>query len=153
MMRLAVAINDPEHKLSSALISLFTRSHAYHVEPVFSDGATFCCSPKFMGKTNRKYDHYHWILIPCPFVDEDSEKEFRVWCEELNVRNVKYDWLGAISGLFGSSREDSSKWFCGELCVKAFGKYIPELEKLKWATPEKVWKIVANYVDQPSLTK
>ena len=63
MMHLAVAINDPEHKLSSALISLFTRSHAYHVEPVFSDGATFCCSPKFMGMTNRKYDHYHWILM------------------------------------------------------------------------------------------
>ena len=70
-----------------------------------------------------------------------------MWCEELNVRNIKYDWLGALSGLFGSSREDSDKWFCGELCVRAFGKFIPELERLKWATPEDVWRIVANYVD------
>ena len=147
MMHLAVAVNDPDHALSNVIVNICTRAKAYHVEPVFSDGYTFCCSPKFMGITKRRYDAYHWVLIPCPFVTKEQEAEARRFCNELHNKHSQYDWLGAISGFFGSRKENKNKWFCGELCVRVFRESVPELEKIKWATPDKVWRCVAKRYD------
>ena len=148
MMYLAVNINDYQHNVSSFIVNLFTWSKAYHVEPVFSDGYAFRASPKQMGYLKEKYNYYEWLLIPCDFINEEEEATIRKWFDELAKSNPKYDFLGAISGVFGSSREDPSKWYCGELCVKAFGDKIPELKELSWATPEKVWKLVSEYVSE-----
>ena len=146
MMHLAVNINDEQHNVTSVIINIFTKSKAYHVEPVFSDGYAYRASSKRMGFVKEDYNYYEWLLIPLPFVSEVEESIIRKWFEDLNETQPEYDYLGAISGVFGSDREDPTKWYCGELCVKAFGRHIPELTQLKWATPEKVWKYTSDHV-------
>ena len=148
MMYLAIAVNDPNHAISSAIVNICTKAKAYHVEPVFSDGSAFCCSPKCMGMITRHYDSYHWVKIPCPFITIQQEKEIRKFCDDLDSKKPKYDWLGAISGFFGSKKENRRRWYCGELCVKIFTGIIPDIEKIKWATPDKIWKHVAYYYDK-----
>jgi hypothetical protein len=150
MMYLAVNINDYQHNVTSVIVNLFTWSKAYHVEPVFSDGYAFRASPKYMGYIKEKYNYYEWLMIPCSFITEVEEAIIRKEFDELADRNPKYDYLGAISGVFGSSRQNPNKWYCGELCVKAFGEHIPALKELSWATPEKVWELVAEYVNEHS---
>lgn len=146
MMYLAVNINDENHNVTSLIVNIFTKSKSYHVEPVFSDGYAYRASPKQVGYVKEEYNYYEWTLIPLPFIDEVNEAIIRKWFDDLDETHPKYDFLGAISGVFGSSREDPDKWYCGELCVKAFGKYVPELNELTWATPEKVWKYVSDHV-------
>lgn len=150
MMYLAVAINEPDNKLSAAFINIFTLSKAHHVEIVFSDRWTLSARPGFVGLMQRQYNYYDWLMIPLPMITEERERVIRDWAKALSDSCPKYDYLGACSGFFGSKRNDPTKWFCGELCAKALEEDIPELETLKWATPEHVWKLVSNYAGDPT---
>lgn len=145
MMKLAVEVNADHNNWIANIVSIFTRARAFHVEPVFSDGTAFVATPSFVGLTAHvhDYDNYHWVLINCPWIDEAEEQKQRTWAEGINIYNLKYDYLGAISGAFHIHKEDPNKWYCGEVCVKVFGDTVPELKKLKWATPDKVWKLIA----------
>lgn len=146
MMKLAIEINPSEMKLLSNLVSIFSRGRAFHVEPVFSDGTAFIATPDFVGLKNRfsSYDKYHWILIDCPWISKEEEQQHREWAEDICSKEVKYDFLGAVSGFFGSKREDPSKLYCGEICAKVFGNDIPELNNITWGTPDAVWRLVAE---------
>lgn len=147
MMKLAIEVNAYSGDWLANLVSLFTRSRAFHVEPVFSDGVAFVATPSFTGLSSHAYDKYHWVLIDCPWIDAEEEKKQRVWAESVVLKDIKYDYLGAISGFFGSDREDPNKWYCGEVCAKIFGDTVPELKELKWAIPDKVWEIIAKKAD------
>lgn len=148
MMKIAIKVNSEPHDWVASLISIFTRSRAFHVEPVFSDGVSFVVTPKFIGLRSRMhdYDKYHWVLLDCPWMTEEEENKQRSWAESIVLSNAKYDYLGAISGCFGSDREDPSKWYCGEVCAKIFGDTVPEFKKLKWATPDKVWRLITEKI-------
>ncbi len=146
MMKLAVEVNARRGNLIANIIRICTRAKAFHVEPVFSDGTAFVATPSFVGLTSHTndYDGYHWVLIDCPWMTDAEEQKQRTWAEGINIHNLKYDYLGAISGFFGAHKENSEKWYCGEICAHVFGDAIPELKKLKWCTPDKIWKIIAE---------
>jgi hypothetical protein len=146
MMYLAVAINEPDNSLIAAIINIFTKSKAHHVEPVFSDGTAFNARPGGVELIKRDYDYYNWLLVPCPFMSEEDEKVARNKADSIMTAHPGYDYLGAIAGIFGSSREDPSKWYCGELCAVIFGDKVQELNTRSWDTPEFVWKTISDYV-------
>lgn len=146
MIQVAILINDPNKSILSRIVSFFTRSVASHVELVFSDGAAAIVTPKerVLAKREDPYDCYHWVMIPLPEITEVQEALIRKRAEELFAENPKYDYLGAISGFFGSCRQDKSKWYCGELVVELLKDYVPELNVLYWAIPEEIWFMLAN---------
>ena len=118
MLQLAVLVNDPKKSWLSKLVNIFTRSHASHVELVFSDDVATIVTPSTIALAKRGFNK--------------------------TIKRFKYDYLGAISGLFGSARQNKDKWYCGEIVAELLKDYIPELGELDWATPDKVWKIVAE---------
>lgn len=146
MLHVAILINEPSKSILSAAVQLFTRSVASHVEIVFTDGAATIVTPKCMLLTHRQepYDLYHWVMIPLPDISAFQESLIRSRAREILFSRPKYDYLGAISGFFGSSRQNKNKWYCGELVAELLGDYIPELKELKWATPEKVWRVLTK---------
>lgn len=146
MLQLAVLVNDPKKSWLSKLVNIFTRSHASHVELVFSDGVATIVTPSTIALAKRAsgYDKYHWVLVPLPHIYEAQEYIIRYNANLLYAKRFKYDYLGAISGLFGSARQNKDKWYCGEIVAELLKDYIPELGELDWATPDKVWKIVAE---------
>jgi hypothetical protein len=83
---------------------------------------------------------YHWVMIPLPDITTVQEYLIRAKAKELYCKKPKYDYLGAISGFFGSSRQDKDNWYCGELVVELLSPYIPKLNTLDWATPEDIWR-------------
>lgn len=146
MLHVAVLINDPNKSFLSTLVQLFTKSVASHVELVFSDGIATIVTPKEVALDKRPYDYdlYHWVMIPLPDITPAQEYIIRTKAREIFYSKPKYDYLGAISGFFGSSRQNKHKWYCGELVAELLGDYIPELKELKWATPEHVWRILTK---------
>ena len=150
MIKLAIVVNPVGHKFLGNIVSFFSKGRAIHVEPVFSDGTAFIADPTFVGLKNRfkSYDKYHWVLIDCPWITKEEETKLRSWAETLCKVPRSYDFLGAVSGVLGSKREDPEKWYCGEICIKIFGGDIPELNELSWGTPDKIWQYVAKKADE-----
>lgn len=142
MLHVAILINDPDKSLISTIIRQFTRSVAIHTELVFSDGVATIVTPNQVALAKRpgKYDMYHWVMIPLPDITTVQEYLIRAKAKELYCKKPKYDYLGAISGFFGSSRQDKDNWYCGELVVELLSPYIPKLNTLDWATPEDIWR-------------
>lgn len=142
MLHVAILINDPDKSLISTIIRQFTRSVAIHTELVFSDGVATIVTPNQVELAKRpgKYDMYHWVMIPLPDITTVQEYLIRTKAKELYCKKPKYDYLGAISGFFGSSRQDKDNWYCGELVVELLSPYIPKLNTLDWATPEDIWR-------------
>lgn len=142
MLHVAILINDPDQELVSTIIRKFTRSVAIHAELVFSDGVATIVTPKQVELAKRpgKYDKYHWVMIPLQDITPLQEYLIRARAIEIYAEKPKYDYLGAISGFFGSSRQNKNKWYCGELVVELLSPYIPELNALDWAIPEDIWR-------------
>lgn len=144
MLHVAILINDTDKSLLPMIVRKFTRSVATHVELVFSDGVATIVTPKCieLAKRSDKYDMYHWVMIPLPDITPMQESLIRARAKEIYDKKPKYDYLGAISGFFGSSRQNKNKWYCGELVVELLSPYIPELSTLDWAIPEDIWRIL-----------
>ena len=146
-MYLATAVNDSS--LVSSLISIYTRSRSYHSELVFSDGSAFAISGKGIEMVKRKYDWYKWHLVPLPMVESGDEEFIKKDVQEILESNPKYDWLGAIGGMWCSRLQNPNKWYCSEFCRKELKRFIPTLNNdSKWITPDRLLRIVSEYVDQ-----
>lgn len=147
MMYLATAVNDSS--LVSSLISIYTRSRSYHSELVFSDGSAFAISGKGIEMVKRKYDWYKWHLVPLPMVESGDEEFIKKDVQEILESNPKYDWLGAIGGMWCSHLQNPNKWYCSEFCRKELKRFIPALNNDdKWITPDRLLKIVSEYVSE-----
>ena len=147
MMYLATAVNDSS--LVSSLISIYTRSRSYHSELVFSDGSAFAISGKGIEMVKRKYDWYKWHLVPLPMVESGDEEFIKKDVQEILESNPKYDWLGAIGGMWCSHLQNPDKWYCSEFCRKELKRFIPALNNDdKWITPDRLLKIVSEYVSE-----
>ena len=147
MMYLATAVNDSS--LMSSLISLYTRSRSYHSELVFSDGSAFAISGKKIDMVKRKYDWYKWHLVPLPMVESGDEEFIRKDVCEILASKPKYDWLGAIGGMWCSHLQNPNRWYCSEFCRKELRRFIPALNNDdKWITPDRLLKIVSEYVSE-----
>lgn len=147
MMYLATAVNDSS--LVSSLISIYTRSRSYHSELVFSDGSAFAISGKGIEMVKRKYDWYKWHLVPLPMVESGDEEFIKKDVQEILESNPKYDWLGAIGGMWCSHLQNPDRWYCSEFCRKELKRFIPALNNDdKWITPDRLLKIVSEYVSK-----
>lgn len=147
MMYLATAVNDSS--LVSLLISIFTRSRSYHSELVFSDGYAFAISGKRIEMVKRKYDWYKWHLVPLSMIESRDEELIKKDVQEILASNPKYDWLGAIGGMWCSRLQNPNRWYCSEFCRSELKRFIPTLNNdSKWITPDRLLRIVSEYVDQ-----
>ena len=147
MMYLATAVNDSS--LVSSLISIYTRSRSYHSELVFSDGSAFAISGKGIEMVKRKYDWYKWHLVPLSMIESGDEEFIKKDVQEILESNPKYDWLGAIGGMWCSRLQNPDKWYCSEFCRKELKRFIPTLNNDdKWITPDRLLKIVSEYVSE-----
>ena len=147
MMYLATAVNDSS--LMSSLISIYTRSRSYHSELVFSDGTAFAISGKGIKMVKRKYDWYKWHLVPLPMVESGDEEFIKKDVQEILESNPKYDWLGAIGGMWCHHLQNPNKWYCSEFCRKELKRFIPTLNNDdKWITPDRLLKIISGYVSE-----
>ena len=147
MMYLATAVNDSS--LVSSLISIFTRSRSYHSELVFSDGSAFAISGKGIEMVKRKYDWYKWHLVPLSMIESHDEELIKKDVQEILASNPKYDWLGAIGGMWCSRLQNPNRWYCSEFCRSELKRFIPTLNNdSKWITPDRLLRIVSEYVDQ-----
>lgn len=147
MMYLATAVNDSS--LMSSLISIYTRSRSYHSELVFSDGHAFSISGKSIEMVKRKYDWYKWHLVPLPMIESGDEECIKQDVEEVLKSNPKYDWLGAICGMWCSHLQNPNNWYCSEFCRMELRRFIPTLNKDdKWITPDRLLKIVSEYISE-----
>lgn len=147
MMYLATAVNDSS--LMSSLISLYTRSRSYHSELVFSDGSAFAISGKKIDMVKRKYDWYKWHLVPLPMILSGDEEFIRKDVCEILASKPKYDWLGAIGGMWCSRLQNPNRWYCSEFCRKELRRFIPALNNDdKWITPDRLLKIVSEYISR-----
>lgn len=148
MMYLATAINDRDKSLLSGFISLFTWSKAYHSEIIFSDGMSLVCTPKIIGMVQRdSFDFYKWALTPLP-IDEAGEKEIREEVAKILETDPKYDYLGAIVGRIFRRVQSSKRWYCSELCGTLLNKHMDGIYDGRWLTPAKLWRRVADKVNQ-----
>ena len=146
-MYLATAVNDSS--LVSSLISIYTRSRSYHSELVFSDGSAFAISGKGIEMVKRKYDWYKWHLVPLSMIESGDEEFIKKDVQEILESNPKYDWLGAIGGMWCSRLQNPDKWYCSEFCRKELKRFIPTLNNdNKWITPDRLLKIVSEYVSE-----
>ena len=147
MMYLATAVNDSS--LVSSLISIFTRSRSYHSELVFSDGYAFAISGKRIEMVKRNYDWYKWHLVPLSMIESGDEEFIKKDVQEILASNPKYDWLGAIGGMWCSRLQNPNRWYCSEFCRSELKRFIPTLNNdSKWITPDRLLRIVSEYVDQ-----
>ena len=147
MMYLATAVNDSS--LVSSLISIYTRSRSYHSELVFSDGSAFAISGKGIEMVKRKYDWYKWHLVPLPMVESGDEEFIKKDVQEILESNPKYDWLGAIGGMWCSRLQNPDTRYCSAFCRKELKRFIPTLNNDdKWITPDRLLKIVSEYVSE-----
>lgn len=147
MMYLATAVNDSS--LVSSLISIFTRSRSYHSELVFSDGYAFAISGKRIEMVKRNYDWYKWHLVPLSMIESHDEELIKKDVQEILTSNPKYDWLGAIGGMWCSRLQNPNRWYCSEFCRSELKRFIPTLNNdSKWITPDRLLRIVSEYVDQ-----
>ena len=147
MMYLATAVNDSS--LVSSLISIFTRSRSYHSELVFSDGYAFAISGKRIEMVKRNYDWYKWHLVPLSMIESHDEELIKKHVQEILASNPKYDWLGAIGGMWCSRLQNPNRWYCSEFCRSELKRFIPTLNNdSKWITPDRLLRIVSEYVDQ-----
>lgn len=105
MLWLAVALNDPDKSLVSRIIHACTKSAAYHCELIFTDGKSLIVTPRYIGTGIKSYNFYNWTLVPIPGIDNVAEADIRQKCEDILAAKPKYDWLGAISGFFGSKKK------------------------------------------------
>ena len=147
MMYLATAVNDSS--LVSSLISIFTRSRSYHSELVFSDGSAFAIGGKSIEMVKRKYDWYKWHLVPLSMIKSHDEELIKKDVQEILASNPKYDWLGAIGGMWCSRLQNPNRWYCSEFCRSELKRFIPTLNNdSKWITPDRLLRIVSEHVDQ-----
>lgn len=147
MMYLATAVNDSS--LVSLLISIFTRSRSYHSELVFSDGYAFVISGKRIEMVKRNYGWYKWHLVPLSMIESHDEESIKKDVQEILASNPKYDWLGAIGGMWCSRLQNPNRWYCSEFCRSELKRFIPSLNNdNKWITPDRLLRIVSEYVDQ-----
>lgn len=147
MMYLATAVNDSS--LVSSLISIFTRSRSYHSELVFSDGYAFAISGKRIEMVKRNYGWYKWHLVPLSMIKSHDEELIKKDVQEILTSNPKYDWLGAIGGMWCSRLQNPNRWYCSEFCRSELKRFIPSLNNdSKWITPDRLLRIVSEYVDQ-----
>ena len=147
MMYLATAVNDSS--LVSSLISIFTRSRSYHSELVFSDRSAFAISGKRIEMVKRNYDWYKWHLVPLSMIESHDEELIKKDVQEILASNPKYDWLGAIGGMWCSRLQNPNRWYCSEFCRSELKRFIPTLNNdSKWITPDRLLRIVSEYVDQ-----
>ena len=147
MMYLATAVNDSS--LVSSLISIFTRSRSYHSELVFSDGYAFAISGKRIEMVKRNYDWYKWHLVPLSMIERHDEELIKKDVQEILASNPKYDWLGAIGGMWCSRLQNPNRWYCSEFCRSELKRFIPTLNNdNKWITPDRLLRIVSEYVNQ-----
>ena len=147
MMYLATAVNDSS--LVSSLISIFTRSRSYHSELVFSDGYAFAISGKRIEMVKRNYDWYKWHLVPLSMIESHDEELIKKDVQEILESNPKYDWLGAIGGMWCSRLQNPNRWYCSEFCRSELKRFIPTLNNdNKWITPDRLLRIVSEYVNQ-----
>ena len=144
MLRLAIAVNDPEKRFLPSLISIFTRARAYHTELVFSDGEAIEITGKHLGWTTRTYDKYKWVVLDLPMIGMIDEAKIRTAANKLLASSPKYDYVGAIFGRFNNSAQDPSKWYCSEFCRTLLAPYIDGLEDdQRWITPDRLWREIA----------
>ena len=148
MLKLAVALNDPNKSIVSRIVHACTKSASYHCELVFSDGMAAIVDPSNIVLSSRTYTYYNWTLVPIPGIDEQQEVAIRQAYLDILKQDPKYDWLGAIAGFFGSKKEDPKKWFCSELVAYLLAPYVPECDVDKWMTPDRLWKILSDRIDR-----
>ena len=97
----------------------------------------------------RKYDWYKWHLVPLPMVESGDEEFIKKDVQEILESNPKYDWLGAIGGMWCSRLQNPNKWYCSEFCRKELKRFIPTLNNdNKWITPDRLLRIVSEYVSE-----
>lgn len=148
MMYIAIAIHDRDNDLVPFLISLFTRSKAYHCELRFSDGTAISSTyPKDIHFKNITYNHWCWVCLPLPWIDAAQEIVIRKQAEEMVAAGLKYDLVGAIFGKYSKRLNKKDAYFCSELCVELLHSCTPEFDTTKWYSPEDIWKTIANKLD------
>lgn len=144
MLRLAIAVNDPDKRFLPSLISIFTRARAYHTELVFSDGNAIEIVGSHLGWVTRDYDQYKWVMLNLPMVTDEEELAIRHEGQRLLDLHPKYDYVGAILGRFKRSLENPNKWYCSEFCRALLAPYVEGLENdQKWITPDRLWRELA----------
>lgn len=152
MMHLAVAINHRDSSLIPKLVSIFTRSSAYHVELVFSDDVSLVVDPKGLRFENRRHvyrnNYYNWVMIPLEFIKPVDEFTIRDEAVRLVKQNPKYDFLGACFGWLGSRWNNENRWYCSEIAAYLLRPYIPYLGQMMWVTPEDLWYYVTEFIER-----
>ena len=99
------------------LIAWWTKGKYSHVELVFNDKHWFTSTThdgagtRF--KKRKNYQAEHWVFFDVE-ISYDQAKELWDWCKEQE--GVKYDLMGVFGFISGSGLEDSSKWYCSEVC-------------------------------------
>lgn len=152
MMRVAFAINTRDKSIISGLISLVTRSPAYHCELVFSDGNAITAQRDGVQILDRQYDWYGWTALPIPWVDWKEEKEIRAIAEAIATEcklmgKASYDYFGALFGRLNTHWENERKWYCSELVSYLLHPYTPVLKPEKWYSPGMLWSTLSKYLN------
>lgn len=148
MMHIAIAIHDIDNDIVPWLISLFTRSKAYHCELCFSDGTAISSTyPKDVHFKKINYNHWCWVCLPLPWINAAQETQIRKISTELVNNKTEYDLVGAIFGGLSKRLNRKNAYFCSELCVNLLAPYTQEMDKTKWYSPEDLWKICAKKLD------
>ena len=86
-----------------------------HCELLFTDGLMFSAS-QYENRTRYKIhnkDSYNWVRLPieCSVVNENKVRAF---CD--SIEGASYDYKG-ILGFITGIKDDSTKWFCSEVCT------------------------------------
>lgn len=149
MLHLAFAIHDRDNELIPKLISLVTKSKAYHCELRFTDGTAISSTYKYNVYFKKVYyDHWRWVCIPLPWISEFEENEIRTKAQEIVDSGARYDLLGAVLGKFSKKFNKKNDYFCSELCAELISPYIDCIDTSKWYSPEDLWKEIATKLDE-----
>lgn len=150
MMKIAFAIHKRDRSIIPFIVSLFTWSKAYHCELVFSDGYTVSTDVSHgVYLRYAKYDTYHWVLLPLPWITQSAENSIRNTANKLIENKSGYDLMGAIFGSISKYFNDPNNYFCTELCSSLLQPWTSDF-KQSWYNPDEIWKIISNRLDKYS---
>ncbi len=102
------------------LICLFTWSRISHVEIVTGDTNHWSelqwrsSSPRNGGMRRRQLAprEGHWLFVQLGRVASSDIGKAEAWFDDR--LGTKYDWLGAVTCLFGGFLNNTRRWFCSE---------------------------------------
>lgn len=139
---ISAAFYKAEGRLVDKLIRWWTQSRFSHCELVFSNDEMFSADA-WTGTTRftRSFTPAHWELVPIT-IGEDQEALLYQWC--LDRVGKKYDWLGVFGFVLPFIKQDSSRWFCSEICgaaLKSVGK-VPVGVKTSKLSPQGLYELL-----------